>query len=192
VAVLLQAEDGLGASHMTTTSGGPASMPAHPGRYRIRVKELPPGWIVDRVIALGRDVMRSPFVVEGGEDIDVTVALSPDGASVVGSFLLSAPQARSACTVVVLSARADDRTPAAEGVKVRRSDRHGTFAVQGLRAGVYYVAAVERVEPAEIYDSTFWKTIEAEGTRVSLAARERRTMLLRCAPSTPRPPNEQE
>jgi hypothetical protein len=68
-------------------------------------------------------------------------------------------------------------------VKTARPTQAGTFSVERLPAGEYYVAAVDRLEGADVdgewHDAEFLRTLAPRATRVRLAESQQLSVSLR-------------
>ena len=146
-----------------------------PGTYRPAISGLPEGWVLDRVMSGARDITGEGIVVRDASPIDLVLHVTSRGAVIAGTAAASSASAAPAdYTVVVLPASHAERSRAAGNVKVARPDQRGTFAVRGLRAGTYFVAALEYADPNQLYNPAFWARVEPHAIRVTVSAGETR------------------
>jgi hypothetical protein len=138
---------------------------------------LPEGWAVERVTAGSRDITATGLVLTDNTPVDIVMQVTSRGASLTGHAAGGAAQPAADYTVVVLADSEAERTQAGQGVVLARPDQAGRFVVKGLRGGSYFVAAVDYVDPNEMFDARFWARVEPNAVRVTLGSGEARQII---------------
>jgi len=134
---------------------------------RFSATSLPDGWYLKSVMIAGADVTDVAFdfgsveqTLEGAE-----IVLSTKGAT-IGGVATDGPNTRAVNFVAVaFSTSRDTWFNGSRQVKQRRSDANGSYTIEGLPPGEYWVAAVDRLEPGN------WLTAENLDAMVPGAAR---------------------
>jgi hypothetical protein len=156
---------------------GPAGLAVHDdGRFyltglhgpmRFTATSLPRGWYLKSVIIAGSDVTDMPFDFGSSDRTlsDAEIVLSRDGAT-IGGVVTDGPNTRASNFVAVaFSTSRDTWFNGSRQVKQRRSEANGSYTIDGLPPGEYWVAAVDRLEPGN------WLTPENLDALVPGAAR---------------------
>ncbi len=118
------------------------------GRFVLRVRRLPRSLALARVEAGGTDVTDDGLDVSAGGDVsDVKIVLSSRLSELNGRVAPIEGDGPRACAVVVF---ADDPQrwswPATRYVRTATVDRGGSFRIEGLPPGKYYVVAVSSAD----------------------------------------------
>jgi hypothetical protein len=108
--------------------------------------------------------------------------LSDRGAQVSGA--IKADDDAVGSTVVIFPADSDQWLPQSRRIRVAQVDRDGRYAIDGLAAGDYLIAAIEDVEQGEWLDPAFLQTISGNAARITLneGARETKDLRLTSVP----------
>lgn len=173
--ILTPDEPGSTSLAVPLMSGDPGLSNTGPGKYRPAIAGLPEGWVLDRIMNGARDITDEGIVVRDSSPVDLVLHVTSRGAVITGTATApgaSAPPAD--YTVVVLPEKHAERSLAAQSVKVARPDQRGGFVVRGLRAGTYFVAALEYADPNQLYNPAFWARVEPNAIRVTVSAGETR------------------
>jgi hypothetical protein len=131
----------------------------------------------------GRDAVDTPFDFgfEGGVYRDAEVVISDAGGTIEGRVIDM--RSGGVSTVLAMSAHEVLRYPGSRYLKTGRLTPDGSFRIVGLPPGDYLVAAViladASIGPMPTTDPDVIDAVATLGTRVTLAARERRTIELR-------------
>jgi hypothetical protein len=153
-----------------------------PGRHALRISP-PKGWTVKSATLEGRDITEEILDVKAGQTIaGIEVVLSDRGAQVGGS--IKADDDAVGSTVVIFPADSDQWLPQSRRIRATQVDREGRYAIDGLAAGDYLIAAIEDVEPGEWFDPAFLQAISSSAARIALneGARETRDLRLTAIP----------
>lgn len=160
-------DEAMGIGQSATVDRGQFRLPVGPGKVRLTVSGLPMGWVVERIQAGGKDLLRDGIDTKGGGAHGVVVTVS-QAAQVSGGLEQGATDAVSDYTVVLMSADPKLRTPSSGGVVVSRADSRGRFLIGGLRAGSYVIAAVDYISRAQHFNHDTWRRIEAVAKSLEL------------------------
>jgi hypothetical protein len=158
---------GRGPSGLAVHDDGRFYLTGLHGPMRFSATSLPDGWYLKSVMIAGADVTDVPFdfgsierTLEGAE-----IVLSTKGATIAG-VATDGPNTRASNFVAVaFSTSRDTWFTGSRQVKQQRSTGDGSFRIEGLPPGDYWVAAVDRLEPGN------WLTPENLGALVPAAAR---------------------
>jgi len=167
-------------SYGVVNDRGHFALQSGPGIVRLSVSGLPAGWFVERVSSGGRDITGSGLRIEAADVADVSILITSRTAELSGTVVSSSP-GRVEYTVVAISVDPSLRSSASGGVRTARPDQHGMFSMKGLRAGNYFVVALDYVAPNQLYDPRLWQQIESLGERLTLSKGESRPVSLRLA-----------
>jgi len=134
---------------------------------RFSATSLPPTWYLKSLTIAGSDVTDMPFDFSSSAETlsDVEIVLSTEGATIAGVASDGANTRASDFVAVAFSTSRDTWFNGSRHVKQRRSDAHGSYAIEGLPPGEYWVAAVDRLEPGN------WLTPDNLDALVPSAAR---------------------
>jgi hypothetical protein len=148
-----------------------------PGRHVLRVR-APKGWIVKSATLDGRDVSEEIFDVKGAQTITgLEIVLSDRAAQIAG--VVKADGDATGTTVIVFPADSARWVPQSRSILTAQVDRDGRYAIDGLSAGDYLIAAIEDVEQGEWFDPAFLQAISGGAARVALNEGSRETKDLR-------------
>jgi hypothetical protein len=135
-----------------------------PSRYVVSATGFA-GWTLKSALVKGRDISDEPFLVS--DDIaDIEVVLTDQPASIAGVVRDASGAPDSSADVMVFSADDAKRSSPRRQTMVRVS-RAGTYAVNGLPPGDYYVAALDDRLTAEWPSPSFLEALTRVATRVS-------------------------
>jgi hypothetical protein len=144
-----------------------------PGRHVLRVGP-PKGWTVTSVMLEGRDISEEILEVKVAQAITgVEVILSDRGAQIAGA--VKADGDVSGSTVIIFPADSERWVPQSHRIRTAQVDREGRYALEGLPAGDYLIAAVEDVEQGEWFDPEFLQAISSGAARIALDEGARQT-----------------
>jgi len=150
------------------------------GNRIIRPSTLPAGWYLQAVKRGETDITDTPIVFTGAEVVrDVEIVLTTETTSVVGTALGPTGVAATDYTVVAF---ADDNTkwaPWSRFIKTARPDDAGQFRIEGLPAGRYRIAAVDKVENFQWLDREFLQRLRPDATSLSIQLGQSATVTLK-------------
>jgi hypothetical protein len=127
----------------------------------------PPGWYLKSLTVGGIDVTDQSFDFGFGEEIfpDAEIVLSNAGARVFGSLSDAADTRATEFVVVAFSTSRANWFPGSRHIKRASTGPHGTFELDGLVPGEYYVAAIDALPPGQ------WQSPDGLGLLVQRAVR---------------------
>jgi hypothetical protein len=138
------------------------------GPRRLTLPQAPPGWYLKSVTIDGTDVTDTGFELPGAAAVSgAEIVLSARGASLSGRVVDDRDRPAEA-TVVVIPADRSLWTPYSRRLR-RTETKDGSFSVQGLPPGEYWVAAVATLETDPAADE--WQHPAALDTLVQRAER---------------------
>ena len=141
------------------------------GSMRLVPGDLPSGWYLKSLTIGGFDATETPFDFGFGEHAftEAEILLSPLGGTISGAVTQSARTRASSFVALAFSTTRDRWFTGSQYVKRRSGGANGSFDIDGLAPGEYFVVAVERL------DSTDWQTgdildsLSQSATRVTVA-----------------------
>ncbi len=151
------------------------------GECELRVSQLPPGFELQAIVdADGRDLTDAPIVFDANVDLDAVRVIVTDRVARLSGTVVD--RDRTAITNYSLLVLPDDparlRNPRRWAHWVR-PNHLGRFTVD-LLAGDYRVAVVgpDEVDDSEWFNADYFEPFRDRATRVTVAARERRSVTL--------------
>jgi hypothetical protein len=180
---------GLGASVSTflgaANADGTFSFPGVvPGRYVLTAAGGGPisSLMVKNVMIGGRNVHEG-FEVRAGEDLtDVVLTLTDQTGEITGTLL--DPAGKPAPEFYVFAFPTDKKQWTPGSPRMRQPVRPGTdgkFQITKMLGGEYYVAALSRFDPSNLYDTDFLEQVAASAFKLTLADGEKKIQNLRVA-----------
>jgi len=149
-----------------------------PGRYRVQVKDVPPGWMLKGAMLNGVDVSDTPF--DFVKDVPDLTFVFTDRISGVSGRVDGAGPGAAAVLLFPADARAWlDASPGSQRFRSARPNLRGEFGITAVPPGDYFVAAVPDASAAEWRDADSLESLARIATRVSIAEGERRILALR-------------
>jgi hypothetical protein len=156
------------------------------GPRRLQVVRMPTGWTTKTILVHGVEVTDQPqsFGREDQSTDDVEIVLTSHVTRIAGSISgIGSPTGSLASADVAVLAFATDRESWYQGSRYRRRvapAAAGTFAIEGLPPGDYYVVASEAPQdPGEWQDPAVLEKLAASATRVRLADGQQVSLSLR-------------
>ena len=142
-----------------------------PGPYQIKLKPVPPGAYLKRLIVSGRAVSRLRLQApEGAASLQVRVVLGYDGGVVSGAI----EGAKSGQFWVALTPQGE-RTPS-EGLRLEKTDSEGGFRLDAVAPGRYVALAAAR--RAQLVDPAYRSRFQRYSRRVKVAPRSQSSIEL--------------
>jgi hypothetical protein len=141
------------------------------GPMRLVPGELPSGWYLKSATIGGVDATDSPFDFGYSEHTftDAEIILSPLGGTISGSATQSARTRARGFVAVAFSTTRDRWFTGSQYVKQRRGGPNGSFDVDGLPPGEYWVVALERFEASDRHIADVLGSLVQSATRVTVA-----------------------
>ena len=143
----------------------------------------PAGWFLKAVVVQGRDITDLPLDLAAALDgKDVDVILTRRHSAVTGVVTDDRGQALTDCVVVVFPQDDAHWTGGSRFIARGRPDQQGRFAIDGLPAGEYFVAALQYLAPGEERSRDALARLRPHAAAVTLAEGESRVVNTRLAP----------
>ncbi len=158
-----------------TTVGVPA------GKYVLRVSGAPQGWSLRDAAFAGRDITSTAIELQDDNATGVLVTFTDRATELTGTVRDRSGNPDTAATVLVFPADQGlwvDTGSQPRRLRQTRVGQDGTYRVQGLPAGDYYVTAVPDSEAANWQNPTFLATASRSATTVRLTDGDTRTQAL--------------
>ena len=150
------------------------------GNRIIRPHTLPTGWYLKAVMRGETDITDTPIVFTGAEVVtDLEILLTTDTTRIVGSALGAGGAAAMDYTVVAFAEDSTRWTPWSRFIKTARPDDAGQFRIEGLPAGRYRIAAVDKVENFQWLDREFLQRLRPDATSLTLQLGQSATVSLK-------------
>jgi hypothetical protein len=147
-----------------------------PGRYVLRVSVLPAGWFVKSATYQGRDVADLPLDLETKDASGVVLTFTDQPSSLSGSVRgADGPDP----TAIVLVYPVDSAAWTSSGalsrrMRTARAAKDGSYQLQGLPAGEYYVVAVQEDKVGDWQDPALLQALARLARTVRLADGEQK------------------
>jgi len=148
-----------------------ASVP--PGRYILK-SNVPAPWFLESATLDGRDLADTPLDVNAGGETraGLLVTFSDRPARIDGQLVDDAGVAITAYAVVVFPLAEAEWRRASRRIRLVHPATDGSFAIAGLPAGEYAIAATDDVEAADL-DAALLSELRAVGHRLTLGPGDR-------------------
>jgi len=150
------------------------------GRYVLRTSDLR-GWEFDATIWNGRDITDAPVDVGDTPLSGFAIRFATQTSQLSGSIGRSNDANVIVAVFPVDRARWVNHGEAPRFMKSATPDRNGTFSIQGLPAGDYFICAFSEVPFADWQSPQMLDQISRSAVRVSLAAAQQKSVNLTIA-----------
>ncbi len=152
-----------------------------PGRYYVRINNLPAGWVLKSAMWNGRDVSNVPLPVDA--DVSGLVVTFTDRSSTFSGQVQTATGASDlSATVLVFPAEPaawTDYGSLPRRLMAIRVDRNGHFQTPNLPAGNYQLIAIPDESSANWQDPKVLQTLARQATSITLGDGESRSASLK-------------
>ena len=152
-----------------------------PGTYRLATLREPPGWRSKTAMHGGRDLLDSTIEIGADSITDVELTMTSVRSQIAGRVTDSAGKANADLAVVVFSADRAYWTPQSRRVLSARPDSDGTFEIDDIPAGDYFLAAINDADSDEWQKPAFLEQLAARAVKVTLAPGEKKRQDLQIA-----------
>jgi len=156
-----------------TTTGVP------PGRYVLRVGNLPQGWSLFGAMLGGHDITDEPVELTGSDASGVVLSLTDQFTEISG--VVNAPGTGASDPGAALIAFPTDssawigRGSNPRRIRTVRPGKDGAFTFGNLPPGSYYIGAVPDIMAPDAQDPRFLEMLSRSAARVQLGAGEKKT-----------------
>ena len=139
------------------------------GARVIRVRDLPPGWFVERITRGAEDLTDTVIKFQRDEVVDgVEIHLAKGAPVLTGQAHTTDGKPSTQYSVVAFSEDPAKWDRYSRYVSTARADDKGQFTIDGLPPGRYHVAAVTELAPFQWIDRAFLQSLTANATEVTL------------------------
>lgn len=154
-----------------------------PGRYVLRVSPLPAGWFVKSAIHQGRDVADLPLDLETKDASGVVITFTDQPSSLSGVVRgVGGPDPTAVVLVYPVDAAAWSSSGAlSRRMRTARAAKDGSYQLQALPAGEYYVIAVQEDMIGDWQDPALLQALARLARTVRLVDGEQKTEHLTAA-----------
>jgi hypothetical protein len=156
-----------------------------PGTYRLRVNPPPAGgprgpWTPRSALLQSRNLLDVPVEVQPGVDVrDITVTLTDQQTRLSGTLVDRTGRPTPQFFVLAFAVDRNYWTTESRWVKSARAGADGTFALDGLPPGEYFLAALTELDPAQQQDSGFLDLVSPAAIKITLKEGQRLVQTLR-------------
>lgn len=153
-----------------------------PGRYVVGVTPMPSksGWYLESAIYDGRDIADLPIDLVN-KDLDGVVITFTDRPSAIAGSVSGARGTDATAIVIAFPTDEAMWTSAPRRLRTARAAEDGSFAIEALPPGEYYVAAVQEDFVGEWQDTTLLRALTGAAQTVHVLEGERTSVSLRAA-----------
>lgn len=159
-----------------------AIKPVPPGDYRIEVTSTGAigAWHLRAATAGGKDVLDAPLHVAPGTDVTDLVATFSDRQTSLHGKLVDA-SGNPAAQLYVLAFAADQAhwTAASRWIKAARAGVDGSYLLDGLPPGDYYVCALTELDQTQQFDPAYLGQFVSGSIKIAIADGEQRALDLK-------------
>ena len=151
-----------------------------PGQYRFVVRGLPEDWTIDSATVEAKDAADLHVQVDGTRNLaGINVTLTSRRAEVAGTVSNAAGAPAPDHTMLLFPADRRMWLPQSRRIHLVQVGPDGRYAIRGLPAGEYRLAALLDPEPGREFDPEFLAQVLATSIAVQLAAGETRALDVR-------------
>ena len=154
-----------------------------PDRYVLRVSPLPAGWFLKSALYQNRDIADMPLEL-GSKDVSGVVITFTDRPSGISGTVRGTAGPDPAAIVVVYpvdSAAWSSSGALSRRLRTTRAGRDGSYSLQGLPAGEYYLVAVQEDHVSDWQDPALLRALSSLAMTIRLVDGERKTQDLTSA-----------
>jgi hypothetical protein len=171
-------------SARTDASGSFLVRDVMPGRFHVRVLDVPPTWSVQSATLGGREVLDAGFIVTDADITGLVVTYTDQPASITGTVRRrnGGPDVEAAVFLFPADrTKWADARAATRAFRTVRVSKTGTFALTNVIPGEYLVVAAADAAAGDWPDERFMSKLAASATTVRLGAGERPALALTTA-----------
>jgi hypothetical protein len=140
----------------------------------------PGGFVLKSAMLNGKDVADEPIDVRQGSEIkDLVVTFTDRLSEISGTLQDAAGKPVVGFPIIVFSTNRAAWTFGSRRIAQAHPASDGTYKVQGLPAGEYYVCALTDLDPSDLYDPAFLDQLAPASFKITLADGEKKTQNLK-------------
>jgi uncharacterized protein (DUF2141 family) len=154
-----------------------------PGQYLLRVSPLPAGWFLKSALYQNRDIAETPLELGSKDVTGVVLNFTDRPAAITGTVQgANGPDP----TAIVIAYPVDSAAWSSSGglsrrMKTARAAKDGSYTLQPLPAGEYYLAAVQEDQVVDWQDPSLLQALSRVAMTIRLSDGEQKTQPLRSA-----------
>jgi hypothetical protein len=148
---------------------------------RFTVMDLPQAWRVAGVFCKGRDITDGTDVTPGQNLSDVEIWLTNTTTEITCLVTDADGRQTTDFTVVIFSEDASRWVEGSRSVVSVRPDQNGGVTVRNLRAGGYFVIALDYLQEGDEYDPDVLRGLQVSATRITIKDGETKSLDLHVA-----------
>jgi hypothetical protein len=134
---------------------------------------MPGGFVLKSAMLNGKDIADDPIEVRQGSEIkDLVVTFTDKLSQISGTLQDASGKPVVGYPIVVFSTNRASWTFGSRRIAQAHPANDGTYKIQGLPAGEYYVCALTDLDPNDLYDPVFLDQLAAASFKISLAEGE--------------------
>lgn len=146
----------------------------------------PGGFVLKSAMLNGRDIADEPIDVRQGSEIkDLVVTFTDKLSQISGTLQDASGKPVVGYPIVVFSTNRASWTFGSRRIAQVHPANDGTYKVQGLPAGEYYVCALTDLDPNDLYDPAFLDQLAAASFKITLAEGETKVQNLKLGGGSP-------
>ena len=151
-----------------------------PGRYVLRVSPIAAGWFLQSAMYQGRDIADLPIELGTKDATGVVITFTDRPSALTGTVTGSSG---ADATAVVIAYPTDEAmwTTAPRRMRTARAGTDGSFSIQAVPAGEYYIAAVQEDLVGEWQDPALLRGLTRVAQTVRVVEGEQKAVNLRAA-----------
>jgi len=141
-----------------------------PGRYLLSASSSLPGWTLQSIVVAGRDASTDPIDLRDNL-AGIVVTFTDKSSEITGTIADAQGNPTATAEIVVFPADSDSWRQgffSPRRVQLVTGTKAGTYAIKGLPAGTYFVAALDESETDDWQDQTFLARVERLATRITI------------------------
>lgn len=139
-----------------------------PGPTIVQVLFPPQGWAVRRIDIGGRDWTDTPIVMANGDRIDGVRVILTDRLPALTGQIVNEKDERAQGTVLLFPTDATRWHEAARTVRAVRPDQSGVFRFDHVRAGEYFIIALDSVQDWRVNDPEFLAGLRQRAAKLTI------------------------
>jgi len=158
---------------------GTFEMKSAPGRMRINLLNGP-GWTIRTVRLNGTDVIDTGVEIKPNEDISgLEVELTNKLTTISGLVTSARGETLKDYSALAFAQDREKWKVVGRYQGMGRPDQDGRFKIAGLAPGDYYIVALDKIDPGQIYDPDFLDAVRIKATALSIHEGETKTVDLK-------------
>jgi hypothetical protein len=170
----------MGGGSARIADDGSFEMTSPPGRMRINMMGPMGGWTVRAIRLNGTDVTDTGVEFRPNEDIGgLEIELSNKLTTITGLVTNARGETLKEYSTIAFAQDKERWKVTGRYQSMGRPDQDGRFKISGLPPSDYYIVALDKIDPGQMFDPEFLDTIRAKATPITIREGESRTIDLK-------------